>query len=140
MDLGLHDRRAAVAGASAGLGLASARALAAEGVRVAICGRDKVRIEAAAESLPGDPIPIVADVGTTDGASAFVDQALERLGGIDILVANAGGPPPGNFATTDLGAYRDAVDLNLLSVVAMCQGVVPAMRSAQWGRVLAITS
>lgn len=129
-----------MAGASAGLGLATARALVAEGVRVAICGRDRRRIERAAESLPGEAVPIVADVGTTDGALAFVEQATAALGQIDILVANAGGPPPGTFATTDLPAYRDAVELNLLSVVAMCRGVVPPMQQAGWGRVVAITS
>jgi 3-oxoacyl-[acyl-carrier protein] reductase len=140
VDLGLNGKRAAVAGASAGLGLACARALAADGVRVAICGRDRARIDAAAKSLPGNAVPIVADVGSTDGATAFVEQAARELGGIDILVANAGGPPPGNFATTDLRVYRAAIELNLLSVVAMCQSVVPAMQAARWGRVVAITS
>jgi 3-oxoacyl-[acyl-carrier protein] reductase len=140
VDLGLSGKRAAVAGASSGLGLATARTLAAEGVRVAICGRDQARIEAAAQSLPGDPVPIVADVSSTEGATAFVEQATRELGGVDILVANSGGPPSGRFAGTDMDAYRSAIDLNLLSVVAMCQGVVPAMQTARWGRVMAITS
>src|SRR6185295_15452530 len=100
MDLGLHDRRAAVAGASSGLGLATARALAAEGVRVAICGRDRDRIEQAAASIDGDAVAIVADMATPDGRGAFVDEAVAVLGGVDILVANAGGPPPGNFTAT----------------------------------------
>ena len=85
-------------------------------------------------------MPIVADVGSTDGATAFVEQAARRTRRIDILVANSGGPPPGNFATADLAAYRGAIDLNLLSVVAMCQAAVPAMQVAGWGRVMAITS
>lgn len=140
MDLGINGRRAAVAGASAGLGLASARALADEGVRVAICGRDRDRVEAAAASLPGHAVPIVADVSTTDGAIGFADRAVLELGGLDILIANAGGPPPGTFATTELDAYLPAIELNLLSVVAMCRQVVPAMRTAGWGRVVAITS
>ena len=140
MDLGLEGRTAAVAGASTGLGFAAARALAAEGARVAVCGRDRGRIEAAARSLPGKPIPIVADVGSPDGAIAFADQATEALGHVDILIANAGGPPPGTFATTELAAYTTAIELNLLSVVAMTQQVVPAMQSARWGRVVAITS
>ncbi|MGZ4785194.1 MAG: SDR family NAD(P)-dependent oxidoreductase, partial [Acidimicrobiales bacterium] len=100
MDLKLQNRRAAVAGASSGLGLATARALAAEGVRVAICGRDRDRVEAAAASIEGDAVAIVADMATPEGPTAFVEQAVSALGGVDILVANAGGPPPGNFETT----------------------------------------
>jgi len=140
MDLSLAGRRAAVAGASAGLGLASARALAAEGAHVAMCSRDRDRIEAAAREIGDGATPIVADVGTVDGATTFVEQAEAALGGIDILVANAGGPPPGTFASTDIDAYRAAVELNLLSVVAMCRASVPAMQARGWGRVVAITS
>ncbi len=66
--------------------------------------------------------------------------ATEALGGIDILVTNAGGPPPGNFASTDVDAYPAALDLNLMSVVAMCKAAVPSMQAAGWGRVVAITS
>jgi 3-oxoacyl-[acyl-carrier protein] reductase len=140
MDLSLDGRRAAIAGASAGLGLATARALAAEGARVVICSRDRQRIDAAARSIGGDATAIVADVGTVDGATDFVEQAQDVLGGIDVLVANAGGPPPGTFASTDVDAYRAAVEVNLLSVVAMCRSAVPPMQAQQWGRVVAITS
>ena len=139
MDLGLHGRTAAVAGASSGLGLASARALAAEGVRVAICGRDRARIESAAATVDG-AVPLVADVSTTSGAAGFVAAATEALGRVDILVPNAGGPPPGDFASTPLDAYAPALELNLLSTVAMCQAAVPAMCERRWGRVVAITS
>ena len=66
--------------------------------------------------------------------------ATEALGGIDILVTNAGGPPPGNFASTPVDAYEPALGLNLLSVVAMCKAAVPAMQERHWGRVVAITS
>ncbi len=144
MDLGLSGRTAAVAGASAGLGLAAATALAAEGVHVAICGRDRTRIDAAAASIEagaaGSVVPIVADVSTPEGATAFVDEAIAALGSIDILVPNAGGPPAGTFATTPLDAYLPALQLNLLSTVAMCQAAVPAMVERGWGRVVAITS
>jgi 3-oxoacyl-[acyl-carrier protein] reductase len=140
MDLSLRGRRAAIAGASAGLGLATARALAAEGAHVTICSRDRDRIDAAARSIDGDVTPIVADVGTVAGATDFVEQARRALGGVDVLVANAGGPPPGTFASTDVDAYRTAVELNLLSVVAMCRAAVPAMQQQHWGRVVAITS
>ena len=139
MDLGIAGRTAAVAGASSGLGLASARALAAEGVCVAICGRDRARIEAAATGLDG-AVPLVADVSTVEGATGFVEAAVEALGHVDILVPNAGGPPPGDFASTPLDAYGPALDLNLLSTVAMCNAAVPAMCDRGWGRVVAITS
>jgi len=142
MDLGIDGRTAAVAAASAGLGLATARALAAEGVRVAICGRDADRIGAAAATLPGSGHHgLVADVSTPGGAAGFVEAAAEALGtSPDIVVTNAGGPPPGTFASTPIEAYGPALELNLLSVVAMCQAAVPAMRERRWGRVVAITS
>lgn len=140
MRLGLEGRTAAVAAASTGLGFASAAALAAEGVRVAICGRDQARIEAAAARLGAAALPLVADVGSIDGATGFVEAAIGALGHVDILVTNAGGPPAGTFASTDVAAYQRAVDLNLLSVVAMCKAAVPAMQERHWGRVVAITS
>jgi 3-oxoacyl-[acyl-carrier protein] reductase len=140
MDLGLSGKRAAVAASSTGLGYACADALAAEGARVAICGRDKGRIEDAAGRLGPNATPLVADVSTTEGATAFVVAAQEALGGLDVLVTNGGGPPPGDFASTPLEAYADAIELNLLSVVAMCYAAVPAMQEQQWGRVVAITS
>ena len=129
-----------MAAASSGLGFASARALVAEGARVAICGRNRERLDAAAERLGGDVHTIVADVGTPEGAAGFVERAQEALGGVDILVTNAGGPRAGTFATTPVDAYGTALDLNLMSVVAMCKAAVPAMQERGWGRVVAITS
>ena len=85
-------------------------------------------------------MPIVADVSTPDGAAGFVRDAREVLGGIDILVANAGGPPAGNFASTTVEQYQAAFELNCLSTIAMCYEAVPEMRERKWGRVLAITS
>jgi len=146
MDLGITGKRAAVAAASGGLGFGAARALAAEGVRVAICGRDQERLERAVDQLvadgaaPDDVVAVEVDVSTVEGAAAFVASARDTLGGVDILVTNAGGPPPGTFASTDLDAYREALDLNLLSTIAMCQTAVPAMVDAGWGRVVAVTS
>ena len=144
MDLGISGKRAAVAAASAGLGLASAHALALEGVQVAICGRSQDRVDAALASLPtvvvGDHVGLVADVGTIDGATSFAERAIAALGGIDILVPNAGGPPAGNFASTPLDAYLPALQLNLLSTVAMCQAAVPSLVDQGWGRIIAITS
>jgi 3-oxoacyl-[acyl-carrier protein] reductase len=143
MDLGISGRRAAVAAGSAGLGMASARALAAAGARVALCGRDPARAEAAAAGIRaegGDAVALVADVSTIDGATGFVRAAEAELGEVDILVANAGGPPPGDFASTELDAYLPALQLNLLSTVALCKAAVPAMADRGWGRVVAITS
>jgi 3-oxoacyl-[acyl-carrier protein] reductase len=144
MDLGISGKRAVVAASSAGLGLASARALAGEGVRVAICGRSQDRVDDALAGLPavagGDHVGLVADVGTADGASSFVERAIAALGGIDVLVPNAGGPPAGNFASTPLDAYLPALQLNLLSTVAMCQAAVPSLVDQGWGRIIAITS
>lgn len=146
MDLGIEGRRAAVAAGSAGLGYASALALAVDGARVAICGRDGARVTAAAERINdavGDParcVGLVADVSDAAGGAAFVAAAAEALGAVEILVTNAGGPPPGNFASTAVDAYPDALALNLLSVVGMCKAAVPAMQERGWGRVVAITS
>jgi 3-oxoacyl-[acyl-carrier protein] reductase len=139
VDLGISGRRAAVAAATSGLGLATARCLAGEGVRVAICGRDPDRLARAADSIDG-AVAIRADVGTPEGATAFVEQARDALGGLDILVPNAGGPPAGTFTSTPLDAYQPALELNLLSAVAMCHTAVPDMRAQGWGRVVAITS
>lgn len=140
MDLGIDGRRAAVAAASGGLGYASAAALAAEGVSVAICGRDRGRIAEAAARIGHGCVPLVCDVSTAAGGEAFVATAGEALGGIDILVANGGGPPAGTFASTELARYPEALELSLLSVVGMCKAAVPAMQAQRWGRVVAITS
>jgi 3-oxoacyl-[acyl-carrier protein] reductase len=140
VDLGLAGKRAAVAAASRGLGFAVAEALAREGVRVAVCSRDAGRIEDAVAKIGGDAVPLVADVSSHGEAERFVRDASAALGGLDILVTNAGGPPPGTFASTPLESYAPALDLNLLSVVAMCRAAVPEMRQRGFGRVVAITS
>ena len=98
MDLGISGKRAAIAAASAGLGFATAKALADEGVLVAICGRNEATINAAAAEIGHGAIAIVADVSTVVGATAFIDHAKAALGGIDILVANGGGPPTGSVS------------------------------------------
>ena len=139
MDFGLVGRRAAVAGASAGLGLATAEALAAEGATVAICGRNTERLHAVAKERGFHAIE--ADVSTTDGAAAFIHGARDALGGVDIVIANAGGPPGGGFRDfTDPQQYADAFALNALSTITMCIEAVPQMREQGWGRVVAITS
>ncbi|HEY3238920.1 MAG TPA: SDR family oxidoreductase [Acidimicrobiia bacterium] len=140
MDLGLGGKRAAVAAGTRGLGFACAQALVGEGAQVALCGRSKDRAEAAAERLGELALPLMADVSEPEGARGFVAEATAALGGLDILVTNAGGPPPGNFASVVFEEYPKALNLNLLSVVAMCQAAIPAMRAQGFGRVVAITS
>lgn len=142
MDLGLKGKRAAVAAGSAGLGLETARCLLAEGVSVAICGRNQDRLEAAAADLgePGNVVTIQTDLSDPSEAENFVARATQALGGLEILVANAGGPPPGTVATTEMDAYSDAINMNLLSTIAMCREALAPMRAAGWGRIAAITS
>ena len=140
MDLGLTGKRAAVAAASAGLGYATAAALAAEGARVVVCGRDRTRIDEAAAQIGHGCVALVCDVADAAGGAAFVEAASEVLGGLDIVVANAGGPPPGTFDSTPIDLYDAALDLSLMSVVGMAKTAIPGMRAQHWGRFLAITS
>lgn len=138
MDLGIAGRTAAVAASSAGLGLGAARALAEDGVTVALSGRDPDRLAAAVAEVNnasegnGDAIGIEADVSTPDGGRAFVEAAIDQLGHIDILVTNAGGPPPGTFANTDRDGYMAAIDMNLLAMIEMCRVGIPPMQERGW--------
>jgi 3-oxoacyl-[acyl-carrier protein] reductase len=140
VELGLKGKRAAVAAASAGLGFATARALAAEGAHVAICARSEDHLRAAADSIGDAAIPLVHDISNAHGAGEFVHDAARHLGGLDIVVTNSGGPPAGTFATTPLEQYQTALDLTLLTVVGMCHAAVPTFKQQQWGRIVAITS
>lgn len=104
-----------------------------------MCARDEAALQSAAERIGATPI--VADVSEVEQARGFVRAARDALGGLDILVTNAGGPPPGRFAdVSDPEEYRRAFELNALSTIAMCAEAVPVMQAQQWGRILAITS
>lgn len=138
MDLGLTGKRAAVAAATAGLGLAAATALAREGAIVTICGRDEKRAAAAAEKIGAHWV--VADLGVEGEAGRFVDAAIERMGGVDILITNTAGPPPGRADEMDAAAYRDAFAQLAGAAIEMCHRALPGMRAAGWGRIVAITS
>ena len=140
MDLGLSGRTAAVAAGTAGLGLGTAKALAAEGVRVVVCGRDPDKLAAALAEIGHGAQGFVCDVSTAAGGREFVERSVSMLGQVDILVANGGGPPAGTFASTPEDEYLPALEKNLLSIVAMCEVAIPPMRERRWGRVLAITS
>lgn len=141
MELGLNGKRALVTGASSGLGFATAAALLAEGASVALVSRSGARLATATTGLGGRHVEVPADLSKPDEIDPMIDEAEAQLEGpIDILVANAGGPPPGTFASTDLDAYPDAIQLNMLSTIAMCKRIIPSMQERQWGRVIAITS
>ena len=144
MDLGLKGRVAAVAAASRGLGRASARALAAEGASVAICGRDEGRLRATADEIARETgarvLPVVADVGVAEQCAAFVERAAAELGRLDVLVTNTGGPRPGGFEALGDGDWQQAFEVTLRNVVALVRAAVPHMRRQRWGRVVNIAS
>ena len=140
MDLGISGRTALVTGASTGLGLASAQALAAEGVTVALASRSAEKLAAAAATIDGEVPTLAVDLADDSSIDTMLAAAVEALGHVDILVANAGGPPPGTFASTNVDLYPAALQLNLLAHVRMCKALIPPMRDRGWGRVVAITS
>ncbi|MEJ2037439.1 MAG: SDR family oxidoreductase [Desulfosarcinaceae bacterium] len=144
MDLGIKGKIALVTAASRGLGRGCASRLAAEQCRVAICSRDKAAAEQAAAEMAGqtgaEVLGFAADVSRTGEVRQLLEEVRQTLGDPDILVTNAGGPPPGTFASTDLEEYEKALQLNLMSAVNLIHGVVPAMKSRGWGRIIAITS
>jgi len=144
MDLGIEGKLALVTGASRGLGYSAAEALGREGARLAIASRSEENIRAAAERLRessnAEVAPLVADVGHEDAIQSLVRAVRTDLGPIDILVCNAGGPPPGPVLDHGEEAWRDALELNLLSAVRLCRLVAPKMAEQGWGRILLITS
>ena len=144
MDLKLTNKIALVTGASSGLGFAIARELACEGASVAIVARRKPQIEqAAAEILKvarTRVLPLAGDVAKRGEAERLATMAEESLGPIDILVANAGGPPSTLFDSTSDDQYDAALELNLLSSIRLAHACVPGMRSRRWGRVVFLTS
>ena len=144
MDLGLKGKIALVTAASRGLGRGCALQLAAEGCQVAVCSRDEEAVIRTANeimALTGSKtIGFAADVSVKEDVERLLAQVNSELGAPDILITNAGGPPPGTFATTKLTDYEHAFRLNLMSGVNLIHGVVPAMRTHRWGRIIAITS
>ena len=144
MNLGLDNKVAWVLGGSSGLGRASATVLAQEGASVAISARDEVRLKAAAAEIDGvgSGTCIGVPLDVTDGA-AIKQRATEietELGGFDILVANAGGPPPGTFDDFDDDALNDAFTLTTASAWRVTKAVLPSMRTRGGGTIVYITS
>lgn len=143
MDLGLQGKVAFVAAASRGLGRAIAEALAAEGAHLATCARSDEIHQGAVELEHRHGVQalgIVADVAVPTDVEHAVRRAIARFGRIDILVTNAGGPPPGPFESHGPDAWRRAVELNLDSVVNLTRAVLPGMKERRWGRILNVTS
>jgi 3-oxoacyl-[acyl-carrier protein] reductase len=130
VDLGLKDKRVLVAAASKGLGRAIAAEFVIEGARVAICSRERERIEQVAKAI-GAERGIAADVSTEAGCRAFVEGAAKALGGIDVLIVNAGGPKPGTFADLDDAAWQKAFELTLLSAVRLTRLAVPELKRSK---------
>ena len=140
MDLGIAGKTAIVCGGSAGLGRGAATALAADGVTVYLAARDEGRLNAAAreiaEATSGEVIPIVADVTTEAGRDAVLAVCPQP----DILINNAGGPPPGDFRTWDRDEWIKALDANMLAPIMFIKATVDGMIERKFGRIVNITS
>ncbi|MEO8743706.1 MAG: SDR family oxidoreductase [Candidatus Dormiibacterota bacterium] len=139
MDLGLKNRRALVTAASKGLGRACAEALSAEGAQVFIASRDSAAIEATGKTIKAAGW-MAADVSKAGEPEGLVEAAVKKLGGIDILVVNAGGPPPGTFQTTPLDSWDPAFHLTLMSAVRLVKAALPELKRSDLGRIVFITS
>ncbi|HLH67587.1 MAG TPA: SDR family oxidoreductase [Candidatus Dormibacteraeota bacterium] len=139
MDLGLKDTRALVAAASKGLGRACAAALAAEGARVFIVSRDEARL-AETEREIGACGHLAVDLARPGGPEAAVEAAVRTLGGLDVLVCNAGGPPPGTFESTPPDAWEVGYHLTLMSTVRLTRAALPHLKGSGRGRIVNITS
>ncbi|HZO74683.1 MAG TPA: SDR family oxidoreductase [Ktedonobacteraceae bacterium] len=144
MDLGLKGKVAIVLAASKGLGRASAAALAAEGAQVVIGARNEQVLREAAEQMRRESgsqvLAVPTDVTKPDDLAAIVEAATREFGQIDVLVNNAGGPPPGTFEMFNDAQWEAAFELSLLSVVRLIRLVLPQMRKQGSGRIVNIVS
>jgi 3-oxoacyl-[acyl-carrier protein] reductase len=143
MDLGIRGKVALVTAASRGLGRASAEALAEDGARIVLCARNEEALrdtESAIAALGAEVLGIVADMADPAAPDRLIEATVERFGRLDIVVANAGGPPPASALELDDDAIRAAVEVNLLSAVRLVRGALPHMRAGGWGRLCCISS
>ena len=140
MDLRIKAKRALVCASSKGLGLGCAEALAAAGVDLVMNARGSEALEAAAQAIRDahgvEVVTVAADITTEAGRAAV----LEKAQGVDILVTNAGGPPPGMWHDWDREDFIKALDANMLTPIALIKALVPGMMERGWGRVVNITS
>jgi len=144
MHFGLNRKVAMVAGASRGLGLGVARALAAEGVTVSMASRDAAKIEAAAagiaEETKADVLGVAADVRSADAIEQWFEITKQRFGGVDLLFTNSGGPPAGTALSFDDAAWQGAFELLLQSAIRMIRLAVPSMALRGAGSIVIPTS
>ena len=144
MDLGLKDRVALVVAASKGMGKASAMGFGAEGARVAMCARGEADLRAAADEVRrqtgAEVLAVPADANQPKDIERVVAAAREKWGGVDVLVANVGGPPPGPFEQMTDELWKSAFEQVHLSTVRFIRAVLPEMKKKKWGRILAIQS
>ena len=140
MDLGIGGKVALVTGSSKGLGRACAASLSREGARVVLSARNEPTLAQAERSMPGEAMSVVADVTEPEAPQRLVDATVERFGGLDVLVANAGGPPAARALEFDDAALESALQANLLASIRLVRAAVPHMRTAGWGRIVLLTS
>ncbi|MGQ0649924.1 MAG: SDR family oxidoreductase [Gemmatimonadaceae bacterium] len=144
MELGLTNKIALVTGASSGLGLAIARELSQEGASVAMVARRQDVLQRESSAIAAATghrvLPVVADVTHRDEIQRVVEFVIDSFGEVDILIANAGGPPSTTFDSTTEEQYLAALNLNLLSSIRLAHACVPGMRARKWGRVVFLTS
>jgi len=140
MDLGINGKRALVLGGSKGLGRGIAEALAAEGVVVALTGRDQERSEESAEEIGHSACGLALDLSNPDSIDPFLDRLRADFGNIDILVLNGGGPPPSLAAQIDPEFWRAQFDTMVLAGMRITDRLLPAMRQNGFGRIMAVAS
>lgn len=138
MDLDLKHRRALVCGGSRGLGAATAAALAGEGARVALAARESASLRSLAATLGAEAI--ACDLSDPTGPGAAVDSAVAALGGLDLLLVNAGGPRAGTFDEIDDEAWRTAIDGTLLSSIRLIRAATPVLRASEVPAIVIILS
>jgi len=144
MELGLKGKVALVAGASQGMGRAAALLFAREGTKVGICARGEAALNQTAEMIRketgGEVLAMAADMTRAEDIQKFVNQSAQHFGRLDIIVNNAGGPPPGEFMQFTDEDWLKAFNLSFMSTARMTREAVPHMRQAGGGRVINITS
>jgi 3-oxoacyl-[acyl-carrier protein] reductase len=144
MDLGLLGLRALITGSSRGLGFAVAQVLALDGCSIVLNSRSEENLQKAIRRLKNETSSmvdgVVGDVGQSDQTIEIINQAVNRLGGLDILVTNASGPPPGKFENFGDEDWNKAINLSLLSHVHLIHAALPYLRKSQHASVLTITS
>jgi 3-oxoacyl-[acyl-carrier protein] reductase len=140
MDLGIEGKTALVMGASRGIGRAIAAALAREGAKVAMASRSRERLEEAANEIQGETAVFEADTSDLDWLAALPDEVASKLGPVDVLVTNTGGPPLGAALDHEHDEWLDAYGSLVLAPRTLTEAVLPGMRERKWGRIVNVGS